>query len=322
MTPYLLCLEPRHANHEVCTSGLAHPIFQINISPAYWVSLADQYAIFKKWHRANPGRPIAVLWGRLGTEGFNIDELDSTGNLIGTTQAQFDRGMAGGGFKRDNDMLALTAVAEWMKNDNLLPTLNQIDHEPGSTPDWSKPLPERAEYNRLRVEHLYGCLRDARLLDRCTAMVVEFCQFASNPEAAMAWDYNGVRVPFNKPISRFQWRTMVYTKVLSSSQFYSTDDRNRTTITLAAWLAECAPGAMPLLQPANVNMFIEQMRLCDKRKAVPIVYTNPVFNNKDLAEPPPGLSREERAEFERRRQGTMDWQVGQLQHALAQIGST
>lgn len=322
MTPYLMCLEPRHANHEVCTSGLAHPIFQINISPAYWVPLADQYAIFKKWHRANPGRPIAVLWGRLGTEGFNIDERDATGNLIGCTRDQFERGMAGGGFKRTNDMAALTEVAAWMAADGLLPTLNQIDHEPSSTPDWRLPLPERAAYNLLRVEHLYGCLRDARLLDRCTTMVVEFCQFASTPETAFAWDYNGVRVPFNRPISRFQWRTMVYTKILSSAQFYSTND-NRVTINLAAWLANCAPGAMPLLQTANVGMFMEQVRVCEKYKATPIVYLDPRFNDENLGKPLPSeATEEERAEFERRRQGAMDWQVGQLHHALTQTGSS
>jgi len=303
MTPMLMCLEPWMVQHDVVRSGKVDPIHYIHTDP-FHPSL-DDCDRYLAWANENQHRPRLAQFGWLGVEGFSIDvrgdevtNPDGTkspgpiveyppGKQYSTTANEFTRGMAGGGFKKVFDTQITKTIGDYIKASP--PQFCIVDHEPNTTPPYTDPLISRARFDQLRFDHIYNILRDAGLLSQCKNVVIEFTQFASDTDP-MAWDFNAQRVPFNKPISRRAPGTLNYVKAGSSSEFYSVD--NTTVVKLAAWLAACAPGAFPILQPANTSMLQDQLDICNKYKATPVIYCNPVFG------------------------GSIDWQMDRLGEAL------
>lgn len=255
---------PEVLNHVVVTSGQVDVCHFIHCDQ-FHDTTAEAIAI-RDWWLAHPNAPRIVSLGRLGCEGFNIDERDGDNVLIGCTQAEFDAGMAGRGFKMTRDLAKCREVYSVWKVAGTLPNTLHIDHEPTSVPTWQTPMPQRARFDSLRVTHFKAMLSGSMLLPAATNVVIEFTQFSNNRKA-WACDYNGARCPFNAVRDKFR----------SSSEFYSVD--NTTTIKLAAWLAACDDPTFPFLSAMNVDMLMDQLDLCEQRGATPFVYFDPVFGS-------------------------------------------
>jgi len=290
MTPMLMCLEPKMARHPAVAQGSVDPMHYVTVSPVDPNhNTSTDIAVVMRWVSDNPKRPLHLQLGSLGKEGFNVDERDGDGNLIGCTPDEFARGMAGGGFKRTRDLETCRAInASGLRPETIL-----IDAEYTSQVPWNAPMVDRTKYDGFRFEHLYGILRDSGLLAKCKNVVVEFVQFSTDPNA-QCWDYNGTRCPILRPVSRRAPGTLNYVRGASSSEFYSdgTKPVNDATIKLAAYLSACASGAFPILQPANPSMLKDQLAICERYKATPVIYCNPIFG------------------------GSVDWQMDRLGEAL------
>jgi hypothetical protein len=264
MTPILHCHLPGLSTHELVRTGAVNALHYIHCDPHH--DQQPDLDAHAGWVAANPGRPNMVSLGWLGVEGFNIDQRDDNGVLDGCTQAEFDKGMAGRGFKMTRDLdKCRTAAAFWAKH-NIYPSLVHIDHEPSSTPDFRLPLPERARFDALRCAHFKNMLNAAGIFPRLSDLVIEFTQFSNN-DRAWATDYNCVRVPFNNVMRKFR----------SSTELYSKDPT--TTVQLAAWLAACDDPSMPFLSAMNPDMLRDQLSLCDQWGATPFIYVDPGFGS-------------------------------------------
>ncbi len=261
MTPILLCYLPELTNHPLVLSGRVDACHYIHCDPHH----AQQPDLdnYKLWCDANPDREPIVSLGWLGVEGFDLNRLDDNGKLDGCTQAEFDRGMAGKGFKMTRDLAKCQSAFQFFRDHDVMPSKIHIDHEPSTTPDFRKPLIERARFDALRVAHFKKMLQQSQLYDSVDDIIVEFTQFSNN-KRAMAFDYNGQRVPFNPVRDKFR----------SSTELYSRDVT--TTIKLAAWLAAVDSPAMPVLSAVNPDMLRDQLDLCTQRKATPLIF---IFND-------------------------------------------
>lgn len=282
MKPLAVCANLAILTHPLIARGLADPIHYIHCDPFHDPKYDAANAA--RWWALNPGRTRAVQFGFLGVEGFDVDRVDANGELIGCTRQEFDDGVESGMFKKARDVGKLQAAREVFNAANLMPEVVHIDHEPTTTPSHTTPMPDRAKFNALRCGHFANMLMDAGLVPAAKHVVVEFTQF-SRLAKPYGTDYNGARVPFNVPRPRFR----------SSCEFYSADPVNTTT-RLAAWLAACEPGAMPLLSANNAKMLEEQLDLCEQYGATPILY------------------------FDRVLGGSETWQAGQAEWVLANRG--
>jgi len=280
MTPMLYCNQPDLQNHTLVLSGAMDACLYVHCDP-FHDTAADAIAA-RDWWLARPSRKRIVSLGWLGYEGFDIDRRDDNGVLVGCTQAEFDAGMAGRGFKMVRDLAKCREAQAIWKAAGVLPQVIHIDHEPTSTPDFRRPLPERARFDALRVTHFKAMLSASLLLPSATDIAIEFTQFSNN-RRAWGVDYNGQRVPFNPVRDKFR----------SSTEMYSVD--TTTTIKLAAWLAAVDDPSMPFLSAMNPDMLRDQLDLCGQRNATPFVYVDPAWN-------------------------AVDWQMDRLEEALSVVG--
>ncbi len=298
MKPLAMTANGPSLDHSLFSSGLVTPLHYVRCFPDD--DIAGQMRGIVDYWLDHPTDIPALHIGWVGPEGFDINRFDSLGNLIGTTQGEFDRGMAGGGFRRERDTAACNTIASVCRTAGVWPKVIYINHEPESTPPHTEPLSVRARFNSLRMAHFKDMLSNATtksfitraasvltnlltpttLYTAAESIVIDFVQFSSKPNP-FAWDYNGVRVPFNPSRAKFR----------PSTQMYSTPD-GMATIKLAAWLASNPPGSMPIIQPANWEMFLDQYDLCEQRNCTPIIY------------------------FDTRFGGGLWWQADQAEHAL------